>query len=183
MNKTKGFAFLLGTCLLLGSLSACSNEEPADIQTITQTVTVDYGTHISDYATTLLAWALIPNEIEEKLDTPLIAGDEVTISFTGDWMVLETYPGRIVMDNIEIHGVEVAHLPIVECEIQNTENEGNTLAPTNPETVFSSLQTTNVIHENASFQTLDSLPIGTKVYAVDKDGDALAFYSYNPLAK
>ena len=69
------------------------------INTVTWQFTYDYGFHHTDVVTLLVdygylrgdfEWIVIPNDI--------VAGDTITINYTGDYIIQETYPGKIMLD-------------------------------------------------------------------------------------
>lgn len=179
--KGKGKVFLLVASSLFAGLSSCSQEGTEPLSTLSRSITIDYGLHVSERVTELFGGAIIPTEIREKAGTPLIAGDEVRVSFTGEWLEQETYPSTIVMKDVQIQSVEVTHLPIVECELVANPGGGIGLLPTSHEIQLGSFLTPYVIHLDDSFNDWNAEPVGTKVYAVSQDGDVLAFYDYDPL--
>ena len=178
----KGKALLLVVSSLFAGLSSCSQEGTEPPSILSRSITIDYGLHVSDRVTELFGGAIIPAEIREKAGTPLIAGDEVRVSFTGEWLEQETYPSTIVMKDVQIQSVEVTHLPIVECELAVIPCGGGIgLLPTSHDILLGSFLTPYVIHPDGSFNDLNDESVGTKVYAVSQDGDVLAFYDYDPL--
>ena len=178
----KGKAFLLLTSSLFAGLFSCSQEGTEPPSILSRNITIDYGLHVSDRVTELFGGAIIPAEIREKAGTPLIAGDEVRVSFTGEWLEQETYPSTIVMKDVQIQSVEVTHLPIVECELAVIPGGGEiSPLPTSHDILLGNFLTPYLIHLDGSFNDWNAEPVGEKVYAVSQDGDVLAIYDYNPL--
>lgn len=179
--KGKRKTFLLLASSLFVGLSSCSQEGTEPPSILSRNIVLDYGQHVSERVTELFGGAIIPAEIREKASTPLIAGDEVRVSFTGEWFEQETYPSTIVMKDVQIQSVEVTHLPIVECELVANPGGGISLLPTSHDILLGNFLTPYLIHLDGSFNDWNAEPVGTKVYAVSQDGDVLAFYDYNPL--
>lgn len=180
--KGKRKAFLLLASSLFAGLFSCSQEGTEPPSILSRSITIDYGLHVSDRVTELFGGAIIPAEIREKAGTPLIAGDEVRVSFTGEWLEQETYPSTIVMKDVQIQSVEVTHLPIVECVLAVIPCGGGIgLLPTSDDILLGSFLTPYVIHLDGSFNDLNDESVGKQVYAVSQNGDILALYDYDPL--
>ncbi len=64
------------------------------------TVGYDYGTHIEGKATMLLNDSLFFFDVQDYADIqlPLLAGDELTVYYTGEMYVQETYPSHVILD-------------------------------------------------------------------------------------
>lgn len=148
--------------------------------TLSRTINIDYGHHLENQALTLLGEALIPSKIVEKYDLPVVAGDNVMIVYSGEWEEQETYPSIINDASLDVIAVYVNHLPLVELEVLENQAGKTSLYPTGEDPHFKKYLTTNCINPDHTFNDIGDYPIGTKIYAVDKDGEALAFYSYNP---
>lgn len=179
--KGKRKALLLVVSSLFAGLSSCSQEGTEPPSILSRSITIDYGLHVSDRVTELFGGAIIPAEIREKAGTPLIAGDEVRVFFTGEWFEQETYPSTIVMKDVQIQSVEVTHLPIVECELVANPGGGISLLPTSHDILLGAFLTPYLIHLDGSFNDWNAESVGEKVYAVSQDGDVLAIYDYDPL--
>lgn len=177
----KGKAFLLLASSLFAGLSSCSQEGTEPPSILSRNITIDYGLHVSDRVTELFGGAIIPAEIREKAGAPLIAGDEVRVSFTGEWLEQETYPSTIVMKDVQIQSVEVTHLPIVECVLAVIPGGGISLLPTSHDILLGAFLTPYLIHLDGSFNDWNAEPVGKQVYAVSQNGDILALYDYDPL--
>ena len=179
--KGKRKAFLLLASSLFAGLFSCSQEGTEPPSILSRNITIDYGLHVSDRVTELFGGAIIPTEIREKAGTPLIAGDEVRVFFTGEWFEQETYPSTIVMKDVQIQNVEVTHLPIVECELGANPGGGISLLPTSHDILLGAFLTPYLIHLDGSFNDWNAEPVGKQVYAVSQNGDILALYDYDPL--
>ena len=180
--KGKRKALLLVVSSLFAGLFSCSQEGTEPPSILSRNIVLDYGQHVSDRVTELFGGAIIPTEIREKAGTPLIAGDEVRVSFTGEWLEQETYPSTIVMKDVQIQSVEVTHLPIVECVLAVVPCGGEiSLLPMSHDILLGSFLTSYVIHLDGSFNDLNDESVGKQVYAVSQDGDVLAIYDYDPL--
>ncbi len=183
MQRGSRFALLACSCLFSFGLVSCGNDAPSERQTIERTILIDYGMHVSGLAIPLLGGAIIPDIISEKANGPFLAGDSVSISFSGTWVELESYPSRIVGDDLEIHSVEITHLPVVEVEVVSLGSEGTGLSPVHDTDALDTSKMSRCINADSTFQDVASYPLGTKLYAMDKDGEAFAFYSFDPLSE
>lgn len=85
-----------------------------EVHTANVFVMYDYGNHISDKVTTLLDGNLIWfNPKDYGIDT-LVAGDELIIKYTGEFICEESYPGNVAADLMHIVSIEVIEADIVE---------------------------------------------------------------------
>ncbi len=77
-----------------------------DVKTATFTVKYDYGMHIEGRVTTLLDGSLVFFKAEDYGVAPLLAGEEVTVTYTGELLILESYPGVVRFEGGELKNVE-----------------------------------------------------------------------------
>ena len=168
--------------------SKISNSSREDVHNITLTMTVDYGMLSPNRAMHLIGNCTIPfNPSEFNIDA-LIAGDLVTIYYTGTWQAFSTYPGRIASPDLVITDVKVVHGQIFEYEVAQNPGGGTSLAPTDSTKHGGAYKTRYCINEDLSFaQDVLNYPLHTKIYGVsapnDEKNDLIAFYSYNPLGE
>ena len=186
------FAWL---CILLmaGCLSSCvllpSSESSSESPTIcedyaTFTVYYDYGLHVEGEATPLLSGSLPFFDLEEYDLSPLLAGDQITVFFTGELLIRETYPSTVVIQGGEITDVEKFGAPIMQIEYR----QAGWYLPERDKYVNAELPQ-YVVSEGGSFKPLTET-VGTTLYATMKklqhtDGEwyfsAYALYDYYPL--
>lgn len=168
------------------SISSDSSKEA--VQNITLSMSVDYGMLSPNKATHLLGNCTLPfNPSDFNIDT-LIAGDLVTIYYTGTWQAFSTYPGKIASPDLVITDVKVVHGNIFEYEVAQNPGGGTSLAPVDSTKYGGTYQTRYCINEDASFaQDVLNYPLHTHIYGVsapnDEKNDLIAFYSYNPLGE
>lgn len=147
---------------------------------VVRTIHMDYGTHIENTAVALFGSLNIPSEVLNKYDLPVVAGDEVIVYYSGEWIEQETYPSTIIIENGGVVSASVKHLRMVELEIVNNPGGGKSERPVKSGEVIGKYLTRNCINSDGTFNDLFYYSIGTHIWAVDQDGDFLAFYSYNP---
>ena len=149
-------------------------------------VNVDYGMCAKDHATHLLGNCFVPFDLKQFNIDALIAGDIVTITYTGTWQAFSTYPGQIASPDLVIVDVKVDHGTIFEFEVAQNPGVGYSLRPTDGKQP-GQYETRYCINEDKTFaQDVLNYPINTKIYGVCPkyydNNNILAFYSYNPLA-
>ncbi len=157
--------------------------EPKEESLVTFTVQLDYGMHVSGRAIPLLGGNYIFFNAEEYGIAPLLGGDAVTITYTGEMSVLEKYPGEVVIIGGEIVQVEKHSADIIKIIREKGEwytMEGDKLGVTLPD---------YVVHYDRSFSPIEEIEDGKTLYATyHSDGklqgktilDAIALYDYSP---
>ena len=155
---------------------------------VTFTVQLDYGMHVEGRVVPLLGDNYIFFNAEEYNVAPLLGGDLVTITYTGEMFVLEKYPGEVVITNGEIISVKKHSADIIEIVRRDglwyTLEEymwgGNSLGVTLPD---------YVVHADRSFSPLEEIEDGVTLYATYQPTDklqghtildAFALYDYPP---
>ena len=190
MNKIVKLPLILIALLTIGCRPIGTRhieEEPnkEGIKVISFGIYADYGVHVKDKVTLLLGSSIIPfNKDKYNIDT-LLVGDYVTISYTGEIYIEESYPERWSPGTYKIKDVAVMHGTVHEYEMLPDPGGDRSLANTKGESF--NFGTKYVINEDGSFiEGLNDFPIGTKVYGIEpphfSSKTILAFYSYNPLA-
>ncbi len=207
MKKIKGLLIGLLAALIAVGSSGCtvlvppspssgSSQPQAEEHTWSFTVQYDYGQHVEDRATLLLSGTIPFFDPEEYGVSPLIAGEKVTVSYTGELRILESYPSQAVLDGVTIEKVEKTDRAyITDCHCV----DGKLFDPLG--NWFSNLTKEDipeyVIHEDSTFTPFDELAEGTKLYAsyvlpeqenadVNPDMTRIpptALYSYHPKAE
>lgn len=150
-------------------------------------VTLDYGFHIENELTTLLNGNLIWFNPKDYGIDNLVAGDELVIKYTGDYIVQETYPGSVDTRNMEIKSIELIKAEIAEfkllirpgnseLELKPVDSKYNQFALYNNEGY--------VVSQDGSFKKYSEYPYDTTIWAtlprttgsIRVDG----LYDYNP---
>lgn len=150
-------------------------------------VNLDYGIHIENKATLLLDWKFFWFDLSEYELETLVAGDELRIGYSGDYMCTEVYPGTVIKEEIAIHSIELIKAEICEFVVTRKDGSGEVeLLPVDAKYSNYILLSSegNVVFKDGTFKKYSELPIGTKVYgslprttgSVRVDG----LYAYNP---
>ena len=188
MNKIARLSLILITLLTIGCNKGRHIEEEANEQGIKQVsfgIYADYGEYVKDKVTLLIGSSTIPFKKEKYNIDTFVVGDFVTVDYTGELYILETYPSQWYMNEMQIKDVKVTHGKVHEYEMLPDPGGNRSLANTMGESF--NFGTKYVINEDGSFiEGLNDFPIGTKVYGIEpphfSSKTILAFYSYNPLA-
>lgn len=138
-----------------------------EVLTLNLFVMYDYGIHTSDKITTLLDGNLIWFDLDKYKIDNLIAGDELIIKYSGEYVVYETYPGVVDTKKIHIQSIEVNEAEIAEFIVTATPGSGEIdLVPV--EAKYNNFillnDEGNVVSKDGSFKKYSELPVGTKVY-------------------
>ena len=184
----KLLTLLLSAMMLFGTASCtaladfiqnASNKMGAE-QTATFTVQYDYGFHVEGEAVALLDGNNVFFDAEAYGVAPLLAGDKVTVRYTGEMLIQETYPGTVVLQGGEIVEITKESAPIVALTYKDNtcwlgEERVEALLPE------------YVVSQDLTFQPLPSLGENTTFFATQKSYDqaqktfvAYAVYDYNP---
>lgn len=116
----------------------------------------------------------------------IIAGDQVTIFYTGTFMVLEIFPSIYDTTQMEIKTIEVIRPNIIEYVVMANPGGGTSLY-TSDERYHSNVRflVTNVVEKDRSYKHYNNYPVGTKLYGINPatagHKNITAFYAYNPL--
>ena len=153
-------------------------------QTTTFTVGYDYGFHMEDKAVALLDGnKVFFNPSDYGVET-LLAGDKVTVTYVGEMLMQETYPGTIIIHG-DLKNLSIELAPIAQYTYQNgdwyvCQGENKTrLEVSLPEYVSS---------EDMSFYASAELQDGATVYGTCKTDEKgktyyesiYAVYDYKP---
>jgi len=153
-------------------------------QTTTFTVTYDYGFHIEGKVETLLDGNTVFFNPAEYGFAPLLAGDKITVTYTGEMLMQETYPGTVVI-NGELKNIKKESAPIAQYVYKNS---GWYVCNGEEETLIEPEFPEYVLAEDMSFYPLTDVAEGTTLYATYKTDEkgtqhyqsAYALYDYNP---
>lgn len=160
-----------------------------EVHTSNVLVMYDYGMHISGKLTTLLGGNLIWFNPKDYGIDKLVAGDELVIKYTGEYEVLETYPGRVVADKMNIQSIEVIEADIVEFTVSAVPG-GNELNLVPVDSKYNNYVLSNqgyVVSQDETFKKYDQYPENTILYAsLPKTTGSIrvdGLYDYNPREK
>ena len=184
-------SFLMTGCNKTTSESCLdSSNEPQsssieEIKTLSLQVKGDFGQYEEHQVTLLLGDSLIEPPIESFLSKDkLIIGDYVKISYTGDYIIYQTYPSQLRFYGGEVLKVTIQHGDIYEFEMSPNPGGGQSLRPLSNEN-FNYKYTDYVVNKDGTFTQVYNLPVNTKVYGVNPANYSSktieVFYSYNPL--
>lgn len=127
---------------LLFSFSACADlsedSKPANAnspseqeQTYTVTADYDYGMHRPGLATMLYHYSTLFFNLPDGYD-PVVAGDEFTVTYTGQLLIQESYPSTVVITDGEILSVS-AEPAVIQAMRYNAADKSLTLLDENGE--------------------------------------------------
>ncbi len=174
----------LSSCVLLPSSDSSTESVTVCEEYATFTAHYDYGLHVEGKATLLLNGCLPFFDLEEYELTPLLAGDQITVFFTGEMLIRETYPSTVVFQGGEITDVEKFGASITQLEYR----QAGWYVPERNKYVNAEIPE-YVVSEDGSFTPLTET-VGTTLYATEKktwfeEGElcfsAYALYDYYPL--
>ena len=160
-----------------------------EVHTLNVFVMYDYGMHIEGQVTTLLSGNLIWFNPSDYGIDELVAGDELLIKYTGEYIVQEIYPGSVNADKMHIQSIEVIEADIVEFTVSAVpgsdqldlvplDSKYNNYVLSNDGYVISQDETFKKYNQYSERTTLyASLPKTTGSIRVD------GLYDYNPREK
>ena len=160
-----------------------------EVHTSNVFVMYDYWMHIEGQVTTLLDGNLIWfNPKDYGIDT-LIAGDELVIKYTGEFIYEASYPGNVVADLMHIQSIEVIEADIVEFTVSAVpgSDELNLVPVDSKYNNYKLLNEGYVVSQDETFKKYDQYPENTILYAsLPKTTGSIridGLYDYNPREK
>lgn len=195
--KTNKLLINIGLPLIALSISACSFlpisktevHETGKYMT-SRMITPDYGLHIQERVTLLFGTALIPFKLSDFGINNIVAGDQLEITYTGDYLEYETYPSRIDTNKMNVVSMNLYETRIVEYLVKNVPDdaEKKDLVPTKGFYSNAMVSAEYVINEDGTFVSLESFmktaEMDTKLYGSNPASfnsfNVTALYSYNP---
>ena len=157
-----------------------------EVHTLKLMVMHDYGMHINGELITLLnGYFIWFNPIDYDIDT-LVAGDELVIEYTGEFIAQDIYPGSVNAEKMHIQSIEVIEADIVEFKVSAVPGSDELdLVPVDSE--YNKFILSNggyVISQDETFKKYDQYPEGTTLYAsLPKSTNSVrvdGLYDYNP---
>ena len=160
-----------------------------EVHTTNVFVMHDYGMHISGELTTLLNGNLIWFDPSDYGIYKLIAGDELVIEYTGEFICTESYPGSVNADLMNIQSIEVIEADIVEFIVSAVPGSDELdLVPVDSK--YNNYVLSNggyVVSLDETFKKYDEYPENTILYAsMPKTTGSIrvdGLYDYNPREK
>ncbi len=97
--------------------------EPTNpVYTVTWQFTYDYGFH-SEEATLLVNYGYLQGDFNWiRIPNDIVAGDAITINYTGDYIVQETYPGSMIL-NGEVISYSFTYANVIPMATENLTGE------------------------------------------------------------
>lgn len=149
-------------------------------------VMYDYGMHISGKLTTLLDGNLIWFDPSNYGIDKLVAGDELVIEYTGQFICEESYPGNVAANLMHIQSIEIIEADIVEFTVSAVPG-GNELNLVPVDSEYNNYVLSNqgyVVSQDETFKKYDQYPENTILYAsLPKTTGSIrvdGLYDYNP---
>lgn len=119
---------------------------------------LDYGSYRAEKATVLMDSAV------PFIDQPLIAGDIVYVSYTGDWLMEESYPGKVVFVEGEVKRVDI--YPARVCALRVAlDADGNKILVDQSGNQVQQTGYYVLTDADGSFTTWSQFEVGTRIYA------------------
>ena len=186
----------IGLPLIALSISACSFSSTSKVvvheenKTISRMITPDYGLHVQEHVTLLFGTAFIPFKLSDFGINNIVAGDQLEINYTGDYLEYETYPSRIDTSMMQATSMKLYEARIAEYDVLVVpgDAEKKELVPTEDFKGYRMVSAEYVINEDGTFVSLESFlktaEVGTKLYGSNPASfnsfNVTALYSYNP---
>lgn len=185
----------IGLPLIALSISACSfsisKEEIHEEKKVTsRMITPDYGLHIQEHVSLLFGTALIPFKLSDFGINNIVAGDQLEINYTGDYLEYDSYPSRIDTSMMQVTSMKLYEARIVEYLVMIVpgDTEKKDLIPAEEFKEYRMISAEYVINEDGTFVSFESFmktaEMDTKLYgsnpATFNSFNVTALYSYNP---
>lgn len=193
--KTNKLIINIGLPLIALSVSACSfstskEEIHEEKKAVSRMIAPDYGLHVQEHVTLLFGTALISFKLSDFGINNIVAGDQLEINFTGDYLEYATYPSRIDTSKMHVTSMKLYEARIVEYLVLPVpgDPENKDLVPTEEFKDYTMVSAEYVINEDGAFVSLESFmktaEADTKLYgsnpATFNSFNVTALYSYNP---
>ena len=195
--KTNKILVNIGLPLIALSISACSYLPISRTEVhetgnymISRMITPDYGLHVQDHVTLLFGTALIPFKLSDFGINNIVAGDQLEIHYSGDYLEYQTYPSRIDTSKMSVTSMKLYEARIAEYLVLPVpgDAEKKDLVPTEEFKGYTMVTAEYVINEDGTFVSLESFlktaVADTKLYGSNPASfnslNVTALYSYNP---
>jgi hypothetical protein len=157
---------------------------------VSRMITPDYGLHVQNHVSLLFGTALITFKLSDFGIDKIVAGDQLEINYTGDYLEYETYPSSIDTSNMSVISMKLYEARIVEYLVLPVpgDAEKKDLVPTEEFKEYRMISAEYVINEDGTFVSLESFmktaEADTKLYGSNPASfnsfNVTALYSYNP---
>ncbi|MBR2432343.1 MAG: hypothetical protein IKB23_05435 [Clostridia bacterium] len=180
---------LISLVLLCFSLASCGIGGTLAPKHTDFIVDYDYGLHREDMATPLLDDSKLFFDPQEWGIDTLVGGDVITLKYTGELLIQETYPSTVVTKHLNIAGISVKKAELLELVVILDENENPALTVKDgsfDKTFTFASETAYIIDEDLSYHELSASDVGKTVWGSyvnsDKTGEIeiISLYSYKP---
>ena len=195
--KTNKILVNIGLPLIALSISACSYLPISRTEVhetgnymISRMITPDYGLHVQDHVTLLFGTALIPFKLSDFGINNIVAGDQLEIHYSGDYLEYQTYPSRIDTSKMSVTSMKLYEARIAEYLVLPVpgDAEKKDLVPTEEFKGYTMVTAEYVINEDGTFVSLESFlktaVADTKLYGSNPASfnslNVTTLYSYNP---
>ncbi|MBQ8382411.1 MAG: hypothetical protein IJX47_04305 [Clostridia bacterium] len=125
--------FSLAACADMGEPAGSDDAPAPKEQTYTVTARYDYGMHRPNLATMLYDSSTLFFTLPEGFDPP-VAGDEFTVTYTGQLLIQESYPSTVVIQGGKITSVS-AEPAVIRTVRYNAKDKSLTLLDENGEEI------------------------------------------------
>lgn len=184
MNFRRILPLIALLCLCACLLCGCANELLENIPVGTKQAVFntqyDYGFHRLDKAVLLMDGSTV------FVDEKLIAGDVVTVHYTGELYIQETYPSTVVFHGGEVKSVEVQEAKVCEVTVVQSQQTGKKRLVSPYDTMIESAPDYVLTDKDGSFIEWQDLEVGTVLYCsfTAEQGNApkniAGLYTYEP---
>ena len=185
----KRIKVLIALLLIFAALTLSSCSELTGLLTEQKSdfvVDYDYGFHNEGRAELLLSSCKIFFDPDEYGMTPFVAGDKVTVTYRGEMLIQESYPGTVVTKGAKISSIEKTDAKTSKAMVIRGE-EGINLILLSDEPLPRlgiAIKSQNLISEDMTFRPLTAKDEGLEVFVSyeAKDGviTVFAIYDYLP---
>lgn len=148
----------------VGADDSSTNSLNGEVKTFTMTAAMDYM-HIEGQATLLLNGCnVFFNTYEYGIET-LVAGDILEISYVGEFIVQETYPGTVMTQYFTIQDVTIQEAFFIPITVAERDGGGLCYVVTIGDYTITKFASSNIISIDGTFRTPTEADIGTTLYA------------------
>ena len=179
--KKKAFAIACATIFVFFGAS-CDGGLFAEKDETSFVVNCDYGVHVQGKVTYLLAGSSIFFNYDEYDIEELVLGDVVTIEHTGNLVIQESHPSKIVIDG------KIQEIDVDGAEIMQVSYNGVNIVSEGKQTYTFENVPSYVIKDGAgNFMALEEMEAGAVLYATYREANSTSkkvfvdgLYAYLP---
>lgn len=149
---------VLCACMLVGCANELLEGIPADSKQSVFKTYYDYGFHSPDKAVLLMDGSTV------FVDEELIAGDVVTVYYTGELYIQETYPSTVVFHGGSIQRVEVKQANVCQVTVAQSTQTGEKRLTSPYDTMIQSSPDYVLTDKDGNYMEWRDLEVGTVLY-------------------